>query len=154
MSVAPGTVSLAAVSSALQAWLTEAGIPLVLRDRATGEWLPVPIEIAGDPNGLLPVFLVAGEAVWREATGKGFALAVRRDPGALLGYRLDSIGSGSFSAVLLSTMEATAQVARNDQLPVHDLFGAVWKATLDRADRTLSGRAVAAIPVSQSEANP
>ena len=62
------------------------------------------------PACCLP-FVVAGEAVWREATGKGFSLDIVRDPHALLGYRLRGIGAGHFATVMLATMEATAQVA-------------------------------------------
>ncbi len=43
------------------------------------------------------------------------------------GYRVQSIGNGPFSAVMLSVMEATAQVARPDMLLVNDL-DAVWQA--------------------------
>ena len=130
-----GSVRLAAVGTALEAWLAEAGAPLVVRDRATGELVPAGYDMAGDPAALLPVFLVAGEAVWREATGKGFALLVRRDAAALLGYRLDAVGAGTFCSVMLSTMEAATQVATPDRLLVNDLYGAVWKPTLDRADQ-------------------
>lgn len=153
MSGTVGAISPASVGRTLQAWLEETGAPLVLQDRATGELLPVGYELAGDPGGLLPVFLVAGEAVWREATGKGFALAVRRDPAALLGYRVGGIGAGSFCSVLLSTMEAASQVARPDSLLVNDLFGAVWKATMERADQSLALRATAS-PTTRSGASP
>lgn len=153
MSGTVGAISPASVGRTLQAWLEEMGTPLVLRDRATNELLPAGYELAGDPGGLLPVFLVAGEAVWREATGKGFALAVQRDPAALLGYRMGGIGAGSFCSVLLSTIEAASQVARPDRLLVNDLFGAVWKATMERADQSLAPRAIAS-PAPRSEASP
>ena len=122
------------VGRALQAILAEAGTPLLLHDRATGETLPLLPELAGDPAALLPVLLVAGDAIWREATGKGFLLDIRRDASALLGYRACGIGAGTFATVMLSTMEAIAQARQPDRLLVNDLIGSVWKAVLDRAD--------------------
>lgn len=122
-------VSPAAVGRALGAYLADAGIVLRLHDRATGETFDVPAEVAGDPAGLLPVFLVAGEAVWREATGHGFALRIRRDPDALLGYRAEGIGAGTFCAVALSAMEAAFQAAgdRGDVLAVNALIESSWR---------------------------
>ena len=72
--------------------------------------------------------------VWREATRKGFALDIVRDREALLGYRLQGIGAGSFTAVMLATMEATAQVARLGAIVVNDLNRGMGGG--DRAART------------------
>ena len=132
------------VGRTLQAVLVDAGTPLLLHDRATGETLPLLPELAGDPAALLPVLLVAGDAVWREATGKGFSLDIRRDASALLGYRACGIGAGTFATVMLSTMEAIEQARQPDQLLVNDLIGSVWKAVLDRAE------ADAALPAASS----
>ena len=136
-----GAVDLPALGRAVRAWFEDAGTSLLLHDRATGDVLPMTAKHAGDPSGLLPVFLVAGEAVWREATGKGFGLRIRRDPAAMLGYRVDGIGGGTFATVLLSTMEAVAQAQdeqgqheQPDRLLVNGLFGAVWQAVLDRSE--------------------
>lgn len=146
-----GAVDLPAVGRAVRAWFEDAGTSLLLHDRATGETLPMTAKLAGDPSGLLPVFLAAGEAVWREATGKGFGLRIRRDPAALLGYRVDGIGGGTFAAVLLSTMEAVVQAQegqapgeRTDRLLVNGLFDAVWQAVLDRSEA--AGPPAAALP--------
>lgn len=134
-----GAVNLAAVGRALEAVLADAGVFLLLRDKATGEVLTPLIEVAGHANGLLPVFLVAGEAVWREATGNGFGLLIRPDPEALLGYRVQGVDGGTFSSVMLSTMEAIEQAGRVPGQPGHllanDLYGAVWQAARDRADQ-------------------
>lgn len=146
-----GAVDLPAVGRAVRAWFEDAGTSLLLHDRATGETLAMTAKLAGDPSGLLPVFLAAGEAVWREATGKGFGLRIRRDPAAMLGYRVDGIGGGTFAAVLLSTMEAVVQAqegqAQGEQtgrLLVNGLFGAVWQAVLDRSEA--AGAPAAALP--------
>lgn len=136
-----GAVDRDAVGRALRAFLAEAGTELLLHDRATGEMHALAVDLAGDPAGLLPVLLVAGEAVWREATGEtggGFALRIRPDRDALLGYRLDGIGDGTFCTVALSAIEAIdqAQGGLANRLLVNDLIGPVWRAVLDRADRS------------------
>ena len=126
--------SLAAVGRAMRALLALDGKQVLLRDPISDTALACPLDSVAAPEGLLPVFLVAGEAVWREASGKGFALDITRDSEALLGYRVNGIGAGSFSIIMLSVMEATAQVARQEALVVNDL-GIVWKATTERIDR-------------------
>ena len=78
--------------------------------------------------------MVAAEAVWREATGKGFALDMIRDPDALLGYRLRAIGAGSFTTVMLASMEAINQVARPEAIVISE-FNALWSAATDRVRR-------------------
>jgi hypothetical protein len=126
--------SLAAIGRAMRALLAQDGKQVLLRDPISNTALTSPLDSVAAPAGLLPVFLVAGEAVWREASGKGFALDITRDPEALLGYRVNSLGAGSFSTIMLSVMEATAQVARPEALVVNDL-SIVWKATTERIDR-------------------
>ena len=89
-------VSVETVSRTMEALLAREGRSIVYRDRATGAGPRCQPAERRLPAGLLPAFVVAGEAVWREATGKGFALDIVRDPQALLGYRLRGIGAGSF----------------------------------------------------------
>jgi hypothetical protein len=102
-------------------------------DGATGREITVDAETAASPAGFLPALVVAGEAVWRDVTGRGFALDIVRDPQALLGYRLRAIGAGNFSTVMLATMEAIHQVAHPEAIPLHD-FGALWSAVSDRVE--------------------
>ena len=126
--------NLAAVGRATRALLAQDGTQVLLRDPISNTALACPLDSVAAPEGLLPVFLVVGEAVWREASGRGFALDITRDPEALLGYRVNGIGGGSFTTIMLSVMEATAQVARPEALVVNDL-GIVWKAATERIDR-------------------
>jgi len=121
--------------------LTRAGRPVVYDDPANGQRLSMGAREASAVDGFLPAFLVAGEAIWREATGKGFALDIARDPDALLGYRVRAIGGGTFASVMLSSMEAMHQVARPEAIMVSD-FNAVWRAAIGRLD-----------PVAQSAAS-
>ena len=124
-------VSVEWVSRTLEALLAREGRSVVYRDGATGQDLVVSPPSAASPSGLLPAFVVAGEAVWREATGNGFSLDLARDPQALLGYRLRAIGAGHFATVMLATMEATAQVAGPSAIIINDL-NALWSAATGR----------------------
>ena len=128
------TVSVDWVSRTMEVLLAREGRSIVYRDGATGQDLVVSPPSAASPSGLLPAFVVAGEAVWREATGKGFSLDVVPDPQALLGYRLRGIGAGHFATVMLATMEAVAQVAGPSAIVVNDL-NALWSAVTDRIER-------------------
>lgn len=121
----------ARVSRALEAVLRREGIAVRWRDPGGGEITMSPA-LAAAPIGLLPALVVAGEAVWRGATQRGFELDVRRDPDALLGWRLDRIGAGGFAAVMLSAMEVAAQAARHGVLHGNEL-GPVWSDAVRRA---------------------
>ncbi len=138
------SVNVESVSRTIEALLACQERSIVYRDWATGEELAVSAPSAASPAGLLPAFVVAGEAVWREAAGSGFALDIVRDPHALLGYRLQGIGAGNFATVMLATMEATAQVARPSAIVINDL-GALWSAATKRIEHQprLSSRAAA-----------
>ena len=105
----------------LQAHLAQSSVALAYHDRATGRTHDLHLRAAGEPDGLLPVFVVAGEAVWREATGKGLALDIRPDTQALFGRRLHAVGNGTFASVMLSMMEAIAQANGPERLMVNDL---------------------------------
>ncbi len=124
-------VSVEAVGRTVEALLSREGRDILYRDPATGTNLTITPAIAASPDGLLPAFVVAGEAVWREATGRGFELDIVRDREALLGYRLRGIGAGTFTTVMLATMEATAQVAGPTAIVVNDLH-LLWSAATDR----------------------
>ena len=127
-------VDLRTVNRVMQALLDQGRQPVLLEDRVSGKTLEVAPDSAAAPDGLLPVFLVAGEAVWREATGKGFKLDIQRDPSALLGYRIQNIGAGSFPVVMLSMMEATAEASGPGGILVNEL-GTVWRAATERLER-------------------
>lgn len=104
----------------LAALLARSGPALLLRD-PSGRTAPVLPETAGAPDGLLPVFMVAADAVWREATGNGFGLDVRPDPEALLGYRVHGARAAPFSAVMLCVLEVMDRASGPSGLLVNDL---------------------------------
>jgi hypothetical protein len=127
-------VSVETVSRTMEALLIREGRPVVYHDIATGADLPVSTKNTASPTGLLPALIVAGEAVWREATGTGFGLDIVRDRDALLGFRLRGIGAGSFTTVMLATMEATAQVTGSGVVVASDL-NALWSAATERVEQ-------------------
>jgi hypothetical protein len=132
-------VSVETVSRTMEALLTREGLPVIYHDIATGGDLPVSAKNTASPTGLLPALVVAGEAVWREATGTGFGLDIVRDRDAFLGFRLRGIGAGSFTTLMLATMEATAQVTGSGVVVASDL-NALWTAAAERIEQTTSSK--------------
>ena len=128
------TISLAAVERTMCELLARTGRPVVYRDPADGSGHSVDPQTAASPVGFLPALLVAGEAVWRETTGKGFGLDIVRDPDALLGFRLRGIGAGTFATVMLASIEAINQVAQPDAIAISDVH-AMWSAATARMRR-------------------
>lgn len=126
-----GVVDVGMVSRTLEQLFIQSGRPIVLEDEDSGELVPVAPRSAAAPDGLLPVFLVAAEAVWRECIGTGFGLVVVRDADGMLGYRVEGINAGLFGGVLLSMMEAIAQSVRSGQIVVNEL-DFVWRAAIER----------------------
>jgi len=117
----------------LQLLLAGSGKKLILPDRTTGELKELSPALAAAAEGLLPVFLVAGDAVWREATGRSFGLGLRQDPDSLIGYRAETIAGASFAGMMLSVMEAVAQVEQPTEIPLTAL-AATWQAASARLD--------------------
>jgi len=114
------------VSEVVRALLVEAGREILLED---GDLVPIPFDAAAAEDGLLPVFLVAGEAIWRDVSGRGFELKLKRDLGALLSWRIEAIEAENFSIVLLSMMEAIAEAAGPQGVMVCDLARVFDEAT-------------------------
>ena len=136
-------VSVDAVGRTMQALLALDRRPIHYYDGSTGKNVTVDAETDASPAGFIPALVVAGEAVWRDVTGKGFALDIVRDPQSLLGYRLRAISAGNFSTVMLATMEAIHQVAHPEAIPLND-FGALWSAVSERVEREIRPRPSAA----------
>ena len=123
------TLDVGWVSEVVLILLVEAGWEVLLEDGRGNEVVSVPFDVAAAEDGLLPVFLVAGEALWRDAIGTGFDLGLKRDLGALLSWRIDSIRAEAVSSVLLSLMEALAQAADGRGIRVLELarvFDEAW----------------------------
>ena len=125
------TVDLDFVQRTMGVLLERTGRPVVYDDPANGQRLSIGAREASATDGFLPAFLVAGEAIWREATGKGFELDIARDASALLGYRVRGVGGGTFTSVMLASMEAMHQVARPEAIMVSD-FNTLWRAAIGR----------------------
>ncbi|HEY1783157.1 MAG TPA: hypothetical protein VGG79_22515 [Roseiarcus sp.] len=117
------------VSRVVRALLIEAGRHILVEDGPRRDLVAVPFDAAAAEDGLLPIFLVAGEAIWRDVTGRGFELTFKRDLDALMSWRIETIRAESFSSVLLSVMEAIASVARPDGVMLLDLAQVFDEAT-------------------------
>jgi hypothetical protein len=134
------TLDVSYVSQVVRALLNEAGRQILVEDGSRQDLVPIPFDAAATEDGLLPVFLVAGEAIWRDVTGRG-ELKLKRDLGALLSWRIEAIEADTFSCVLLSVMEAIAQVAVPEGVMVLDLARVFDEATARiEARRTLARR--------------
>lgn len=120
--------------SAVLAVLLQGGKPVYAADPGTGELAEVSPHLAAAPHGFLPLFLAAGDTVWREATGRRLGIDLRRDPDTVLGFRAHGIAPGPVAPVLLSMMEAIAQAERPDMLLVNDLKSG-WAAAQERMRR-------------------
>jgi hypothetical protein len=72
--------------------------------------------------------------------GEGFGLKIERDEGALLGYRVAEIGTRSFTAVMLSMMEAVSQVARPEGIVLQEL-DPIWKEAMQRLEAEARAKA-------------
>ena len=123
------TLDVAYVSQVVWALLNDAGRQILVEDGPRQDLVPISFDAAAAEDGLLPVALVAGEAIWRDVTGRGFELKLKRDPGALLSWRIEAIEAETFSSVLLSVMEAIAQVGGPEGVMVHDLARVFDEAT-------------------------
>lgn len=134
-------VDLDLVSCTLQRLLEQSGRRISYDCRASNRTLSYAPDSAAAPTGLLPAFLSAGDAVWREATGKSLGIEIAVDPNTILGFTVRGIHAGTFATVMLAVMEAIEQVARPNLLLVNDL-ARVWQETEDR----LAGAALARGP--------
>ena len=123
------TLEIAYVSQVVRALLNQAGRQILAEDGPRQDLVPIPFDAAAAEDGLLPVFVVAGEAIWRDVTGRGFELSLKRDLGALLSWRIEAIEAETFSSVLLSVMEAIAQVAGPEGIMALDLARVFDEAT-------------------------
>ena len=121
----PG-VDLDLVSRTLRVLLDRDRRPITYACAGSKQLLFYSAQGAAARTGLLPAFLVAGEAIWTQATGKLFGLEVTTEPETVLGFRVTAIRRGTFSTVMLSLMEAIGQISDPDRLVVNDL-ARIWE---------------------------
>ncbi|WP_338929153.1 hypothetical protein WDZ11_22400 (plasmid) [Roseomonas mucosa] len=119
-------LDLGAVGRTLQRLVERDGRPLILRDEATGAEHRLPTALVAAPEGLMPNFLAAANAVWRAATGRHLGIEQAHDPASLLGYRVKGIRGEPFSVVMLAALEAIERTGSPAALPVND-FAALWR---------------------------
>jgi hypothetical protein len=113
-------------ADALQHVLAAEGVRDIRMDIPGRGTVDVPLEVAAAPDGLMPAFLAAGDAVMRAATGgRGFAPCLEADPGAVLGWRVADPGA-SRALALLCAQDAIKQITRGGGLAADDLMR-VWR---------------------------
>lgn len=128
-------VDLGLVSRTLQR-LLEQGERAILYDcKASHRTLIYAADSAAAPTGLLPAFLSAADAIWREATGKSLGIEIATHPNTVLGYTVVCIHGGTFATVMLAVIEAIEQIAQPKTLLVNDLSH-VWHGAEDRIARS------------------
>jgi hypothetical protein len=132
-------IDLAVVSRTLERLLEQRGGPVLYDCRATHRTITYAPDSAAAPTGLLPAFLSAGDAVWREAIGKSLGVEIATDPNTVLGYTVRGIRGGTFATVMLAMMEAIDQAAGPNSLLVNDL-SEVWRLAEDRMARAAPGK--------------
>ena len=91
------TLKPAYVSRVVRELLIEADRDILVEDGPRRDLVRIPFDAAAAEDGLLPLFLVAGEAIWRDVTGHGFELGLKRDLGALMSWRIEAIRAEGFS---------------------------------------------------------
>lgn len=128
------------ISAVLEKLFIEAGAPIILEDRVHGGRVTVPYDSAVAADGLLPIFLTAGEALWLDATGEGLGIKLEKDIGAYFNWRVKEIGPSLFSPVMFSMMEAICHVRTPEGIMVVDL-GRVYDDAVARIkDRQAGAR--------------
>jgi hypothetical protein len=73
-------IEIAVLSGVLQRVLGQSGRAILYDCRASKRTLAYAPDSAASPSGLLPAFLSAGDAVWREAAGKSLGVEIATDP--------------------------------------------------------------------------
>ena len=101
--------------------LASLGLPLILADETTGETYRMQVETVGAPDGALPIFLAAADAVCREALRLPISIDLQPDVDALLTVRVAGVAGAPFSVVMLCLMEAVERAKGPDALVVNDL---------------------------------
>ena len=128
------------VARVLQKLLIETGLPVVLEDKASGTKVVVPYDSAVAADGLLPIFLSSGEALWCDASGAAPVVKLEKDIGAYFNWRVKEIGRTKFTALMLAMMEAIAQAKTAEGIMVAEL-GLVFDEAVTRIIARQEGRA-------------
>lgn len=123
--------------------------PVLLRDADSWQSTEISPFLASHAKGLLPLFVMAGNAVWAGLGETPFPVRMQNSPGALACVELVSImpPDGNLTPLMLAMMEAISQVAGETGILVNELGplvarapGAEWVgARLTMVPKTPSG---------------
>jgi hypothetical protein len=127
-------IDIALVSATLQRLLEQSGRTICYECRATGEVSDFSPEGAAAPTGLLPAFLAAGDAIWREAAGKSLNVEIATDQDTVLGFTVRAIHGGTFATIMLAMLEVIEQASESGALRINNL-ARIWEDAEDRITR-------------------
>lgn len=116
-------MTIAALSGAFNRLFIMGDRPVLLRDLDSWKISAVSPFVASHARGLLPLFVMAGNAVWCELGETPFVVRVQDCPIALTGVELVSVVSETedLTTLMLAMMEAISQVADPTGIMVNDL---------------------------------
>lgn len=114
MSAPAAGVDIALVSRVFEAMLCQHDKPILYHDRSVGQDVALSHDETASALGLLPAFLLAGEAVWSQTTGNGFGLDIVEDKDSIFGYAVRAVRGGSLSAVMLSMLDVLLRIDTGD----------------------------------------
>lgn len=114
-------VDIRTVAFGLRAALLDDARPVVMRGDAGGDATRLSPAAVAAPDGLLPMVLQAGSAIWHLATGRPYRIRLVSDGAALLGQRVEGIAGTSPVMVVLSAIEALDQVSGPAGIAAHNL---------------------------------
>lgn len=116
--------------------------PVLLRDLDSWREGRVSPFIAAHPQGLLPLFVMAGNALWTDLGEPAFSVRVRDCASALTGIELVSVLSrtDNMQSLMLAMMEAISQVADPTGIRVNNLAPLIARAPV--AERLGAGLTV------------
>ncbi len=104
--------------------------PVLLRD--ADSWQPTEISpfLASHAKGLLPLFVMAGNAVWADLGETPFPVRMQDSARALAGIELVSVvpPDGNLTPLMLAMMEAISQVADQTGILVNELGPLIERA--------------------------
>jgi hypothetical protein len=123
-----GGIDVSILSRVTERVLINGNRPIIFEDVASGASIQVPADTAAAADGLLPVFVMAADALWQSLTGNGFEVELQRDIHALLGWRVKKVG-GSISAIMLVMMEVMVQALQPEGIKITEL-GLIWEDSM------------------------
>lgn len=126
----PARRAISGLSEAFHRLFIMGNRPVLMRDLDSWREGRVSPFVASHPQGLLPLFVMAGNALWTDLGEPAFSVRVRDCARALTGIELVSVVSRTenLQSLMLAMMEAISQVAAPTGIKVNDLAPLIARA--------------------------